>query len=125
MAGARKKQDLASYNSPDFRAQFVRNTRQRIGDIEGEEWIHMSTSKEAGSIYSSEIAAYWQHSGGESYSRQPSVNVNMTIDVDEKVAPPTFGEFPPKKAESDIGKEEFLALWDGILKTLRPRSGAF
>ena len=125
MGGDFNKQNLALFNSSDIKASFLRDTRHRVGEIDGEEWIDTSTSKETGGIYNSEIRAFWRHLAGESISRQPSINIHMSIDVDEKTPPPTYGELPPKKAEGDIGKEEFLALWDGILKTLRPRPRAF
>jgi hypothetical protein len=58
----------------------------------------------------SELRAVWFPAEGESISRQPSIEISMTIDVDEKTPSPTFGKFLPKRADGDIGQKEFVAL---------------
>lgn len=120
-----QKLNPADYSVPDLKMLLLRDTRHTIGDLTGEEWILSATGKNPGGIYNSSITAYWQRPAGESLSRQPSINLKLDLDIDEEARPANYGEFPPSNARGEIGKEEFLALWDGILKTLRPRPGAF
>jgi len=124
MGGGFVKQNPSMFDMPDLKMSFVRDTHRDIADLAGDEWIYFDASRR-GHIYTYGLGAYWHRPEGESMSRQPSINVEMNIDIKDESSSSFQSDFPSKKAEGDIGKEEFLALWDGILKTLRPRPGAF
>jgi hypothetical protein len=124
MGGDFVKQDPSMFDMADLKMSFVRDTHRGIGDLAGDEWIYFDASRR-GHIDTYGLGAYWHRPAGASISRQPSINVQMNIDIKDESSSSFLRDFPPKKAEGDIGKEEFLALWDGILKTLRPRPGAF
>ncbi|BBN87885.1 T6SS immunity protein Tli4 family protein [Azospira sp. I09] len=127
-SGRPPKQNLALFNSNDFKASMVRDAKLSIGSMGGEEWITTSTESKFENRYNSSMDAHWYYVKETIQAPLPGelgIHVRMEFDVDTETPPPTFGELPPAKAEGEVGKEEFLALWDGILKTLRPRPGAF
>lgn len=127
-SGRPPKQNLALFNSNEFKASMVRDAKLSIGSMGGEEWITTSTENKFENRYNSSMDAHWYYVKETIQAPLPGelgIHVRMEFDVDTETPPPTFGELPPAKAEGEVGKEEFLALWDGILKTLRPRPGAF
>ena len=127
-SGRPPKQNLALFNSNDFKASMVRDAKLSIGSMGGEEWITTSTESKFENRYNSSRDAHWYYVKETIQAPLPGelgIHVRMEFDVDTETPPTTFGELPPAKAEGEVGKEEFLALWDGIHKTLRPRPGAF
>lgn len=123
--GTPPKPNLSLLNSDSFKASRLRDANRMIGDLCGEEWINTSTNKRYDDHFISQMYARWYHPEGENIAKNPDIDIRMEINIHATTPPPIFGELPPAKAESEVGKEEFLALWDGILKTLRPRSEAF
>jgi hypothetical protein len=123
--GTPPKPNLSLLNSDSFKASRLRDANRTIGDLGGEEWINTSTNKRYDDHFISQMYARWYHPEGVNMAKNPDIDIRMEINIHATTPPPTFGELPPAKAEGEVGKEEFLALWDGILKTLRPRPGAF
>ena len=91
-------------------------------------------------VYKTRLSATWFGSGGgfpklepNGYGAPPDngfPGIEIKLDVDteaheDDIPPPAMGEMIAENGKEPMSTERFMALWDGILATLRPRPGAF
>lgn len=106
----------------------LRSAKRDIGALDGEEWGDMSTDSESSSIGPgvAAISYAWYHPGKGYDHLQPGVHIFMEGFVPANGQPPETQQLPNAGGtQARLSKEQFTALWDGIIKTFRPRPGAF
>lgn len=101
-----------------------RSAARELAKLNGEEYTGGDTEKKNG--FSTSIVSEWEYVGKTNSAEFPEITLEMGIRYVSDEMPPALGEFPTKdKATLALSKEEYFALWDAILKSLRPRPGAF
>ncbi len=115
--------DPTLIQSDKFKLIMDRDAKRTVTGMAGEEFIEGSTSTERGSVETL-IQAEWRYSGEPKASGAPAMRVRGTISYETDEPPSPWGDFPHKSSPNMIDKEAFMAYWDTILDTLRPRPGA-
>jgi len=97
-----------------------RFSKRPIAKFEGEEIVVGSTEKKF--TYSTSVGSEWEYVGKSGSNELPALSLNMGVSFTTQQAPSPLGAFPSKAiAPKAISEEEYFALWDAILKSLRPR----
>jgi len=116
--------NLAAYESDEFKSTIHRDAKRTVSGMAGEEWIEGITTKEL-SGYDTSVDTCWHYPGEIQSPAKPLITAEFNISYETAIPPSPWGGFPPKKSPDEIGKDEFMALWDTILGSLRLRPGAF
>lgn len=109
---------------PDLHTKKIRSATRPVNGMKGKEWIDSGTEHRGPNAFDSHIGAWWDFPGPLAQYPAYGIRVSLEHSVRTQVLPPQPGALPPAKVPSDVDEEKFLALWDGILATLRPIPGA-
>lgn len=124
-AGQPPRPDLALFESDEIKVRKLRDAKRTLTGIQGREWIEYDWQKKWQETYKTSISAVWFGSG-EGERGHPGIQMNLDTGAEAKgIAPPKVGEMIAVEGKNSMTVDEFVALWDGIVSTLRPRPGAF
>lgn len=127
--------DLTPFLSDDVKFKKLREASRTQAGLEGSEWMEYSWIREGGWDSSDLSAAWFGHDKNPSLPPPvdpvvgldngfPGVEMKLEAGIrisDEGAPPPKVGEMIAPKDKKPITIEEFAALWDGIVASLRPR----
>ncbi len=115
---------IHAFTSPDLHTKRIRSASRTLNGMKGRESIDSGTERKGPEAFESSIGAWWDFPGPLAQYPAYGIRVSLEHSVRTQVLPPQPGALPPAKVPSDVDEEKFLALWDGILATLRPIPGA-
>jgi hypothetical protein len=134
-AGQSPRPDLSRWESSDIKIKTLRKASRTQAGLEGSELMMYDWQKEDEASYKTSLSAEWfGHDknlpvpapvmGGTVYPDNGFPGITMRLNANseaEGVAPPKVGEMVAPKDKAPMTIEEFSALWDGIVASLRLR----
>ncbi len=136
--GQSKRPDLTSLHSDDVKAKTLRMASRIQSGLAGSEWMEYAWMRE-GERDSLNLYATWfghdKHlsvpptlepaviSSGTGF---PGAEIQLEAEVeirDQGAPPPKLGEMIAIEGKKTMSSEDFTALWDGVVPTLRRRPG--
>ena len=97
-----------------------RAAKRKLGILDGEEITQGATEETLD--FDTDISSVWETVGKSNSLDYPEITLQMGIEFTTKQSPSPLGAFPSKKIAPDaLPEKEYFALWDAILKSLRPR----
>ncbi|MDR2925213.1 MAG: hypothetical protein LBU76_04595 [Azoarcus sp.] len=123
--------DMARYVSDDVKFKKLREASRTQAGLEGSEWMEYSWIRSA-DWDRAELSADWFGHLSTSTTTRPDngfPGVELKLDAysktdDEGAPPPKLGKMIVPEGGTAMSIEEFTALWDAIVSSLRPRPGA-
>lgn len=112
--------DYAMLNFRSLETTKLRSAKRDIGPLEGEEWGNMTVDTEGFEPLVAKIGYTWFHAGDGYDHLRPGIHIFI-----EGSVPAHSGIDPSSLERPLLSKDEFTALWDGIMETFRERPGAF
>ena len=136
--GQSKRPDLSSLHSNELNVKTLRMASRIQSGLAGSEWMEYAWIREGERDSSSLYATWFGHDKHLSVpptlepavispgSGFPGVEIQLEADVqigNQGTSPPKLGEMIAIEDKKTMGSEEFTALWDGIINSLRRRPG--
>jgi hypothetical protein len=138
--GQSPRPDLSRWQSDDIKIKTLRQASRTQASLEGSEWMTYDWQRkyddDASAEYETTLSATW-FGHDKNLSLPPPVpgmgfvgpddgfpGVKMKLDADISVrasSPPKVGEMIAPEGQAPLTVEEFTALWDGIVSSLRLR----
>ena len=113
-AALKRKPDIV------FGEHIFRFAKRALGKLDGEEITVGSTEKRGD--FNNHIGSEWEYIGKSGSLDFPEITLEMGVSYTTTKAPSPLGAFPSKEIAPDaLPENEYFALWDAILKSLRPR----
>lgn len=113
--------NLALFQSDDIKIKTLRESSRTLAGFAGKEWMEYYWEKESDTGYDTSMSAAWFGPGKEQFG-YPGIQLRLDAGIKaDGIPPPKIGEMITPKDKEPITAEEFTALWDGIVASLRLR----
>jgi len=130
--GQSPHQDVNALRLDTLKMKKLRDASRAQADFEGKEWIEALWQKKNDDHYATILAASWFGSIKNRPARVgpitgpddgfPGMEMKLSASTEAKgISPPQVGKMVAQEGKKPITVEEFTALWDGIVASLRPR----